>query len=263
MEKISSTNTSGLAEEYVSIIIPVYNESNKIIDTLQETYAFMLNNFLNFEIIVVDDGSNDNTVILVEEFIKQKCGIKLIKNVHKGKGHTVWTGMMASGGEYVCMCDADLATPIKELISFIGELKVSEDSIAIASRAINGSNRVGEPFYRNMIGRVYNLLVQVIVLPGIKDSQCGFKVFKGDVARDIFRSLKIYGNASKEISSAFFGAFDVEVLYVAKKKGYKYKEIPVRWIFVETSRLNFLYNSFFMLKDTLQIRINDWRGFYS
>lgn len=247
----------------ISVVIPVYNESDNIVNNLQIVYDFLQNHFNSFEILVIDDGSKDETAILVERFGKNIEQIKLIRNTHKGKGYAVWVGINNAKGEYICMCDADLATPIEELLFFIDFLEKSDFSIAIASRALKEASRIGEPFYRNLMGRVFNLLVQIIALPGVKDSQCGFKVFKQDVAKDIFKLLRIYGSNSKDISSSFFGAFDVEVLYIAKKRGFKFKEIPVKWQFVKTSRLNVLYNTFFMFKDVIRIKLNDWKGYYN
>ncbi|MFZ2664601.1 MAG: glycosyltransferase family 2 protein, partial [Patescibacteria group bacterium] len=125
-----------------------------------------------------------------------------------------------------------------------------------------GARRIGEPFYRHLMGRVFNLLVQLIALPGISDSQCGFKLFKGDVAKDVFSRLSIYGVKAVDIEKPYLGAWDVEVLYLARKLGYTIKQVPVTWTFVKTKRLSPVKDSLKMAWDVLKIRVNDLRGKY-
>ncbi len=125
-----------------------------------------------------------------------------------------------------------------------------------------GASRIGEPFYRHLMGRVFNFVVQVIALPGINDSQCGFKLFKGAVAKDLFSRLKVYGASAPEIKKAYFGAFDVEVLYLAKKLKYSVKEVPVTWTYVKTNRVSPFIDSIKMFSDVVKIKLNDLRGVY-
>ena len=245
-----------------SIIIPVYNESDKIIPTLTQVMIFMKNFSDSFEVIVVDDGSEDNTVVLVENYSQEHPEIKLIKNRHKGKGPTVWSGMAKAEGRYIYMADADLSTPIDELKLLFNWLMEHDFDIVIASREGIGANRVNEPYYRHLMGRLFNYVVQLIALPGIKDSQCGFKLFRKKAAKDIFKRLAIYGRESKELKKGYMGAFDVEVLFLARKLGYKIKEVSVTWTYVKTSRLNPLSDSIKMVSDVLKVRINDLRGLY-
>ncbi len=245
-----------------SIVTPAYNEADKITTTLRQMLGFMREYSTEFEIIIVDDGSKDNTAQIVEEYSKENPEVRVIRNKHKGKGPAVWRGMMEAQGDLIYMADADLATPISELKKLSNWIKDHDFDIVIASREGVGAVRVKEPFYRHFVGRVFNFLVQTVALPGIKDSQCGFKLFKKQAAKDIFGKLKIYGDDAPERDQPFFGAFDVEVLYLAKKLGYKVKELPVTWNFVKTPRFNFIYNSFNMAKDVLKVRINDMRGVY-
>lgn len=245
-----------------SIVIPAYNESDKITSSLTQVVNFMRSYATSFEIIVVDDGSSDNTAALVETYSKTNPEVKIIRNKHKGKGPTVWTGIMAAQGDLVYMCDADLSAPISELKKLAFWITEHEYDIVIASREGAGAVRIKEPFYRHFIGRGFNILVQLFALPGIKDTQCGFKLFKKDVAKNIFKMLHIYGQDAAEIKDAYMGAFDVEVLYLAKKKKYKIKELPVVWTHVPTNRLNTIRDSFKMLKDVLAVRVNDWKGVY-
>jgi dolichyl-phosphate beta-glucosyltransferase len=160
------------------------------------------------------------------------------------------------------MADADLSTPISELKKLSVWIKDQDFDIVICSREGHGAQRVGEPIYRHLVGRIFNTFVQVVALPGIKDTQCGFKLFKGDVAKKVFNKLKVYGEVPPEIKKPFFGALDVEVLFIARKLGYKIKEVPVLWTFVKTTRFNFVQNSLKMARDLMLIRMRDLIGEY-
>lgn len=245
-----------------SIVIPMYNEADKITSSLTQVVNFMNGFSDSYEVLAIDDGSSDNTVAKVEEYIKDYPQIKLFKNVHKGKGPTIWAGVMHAQGEYIYLADADLSAPISELKKLFFWISEHDFDIVIASREGVGSVRVSEPLYRHIMGRVFNLLVQLIALPGIKDSQCGFKLFKSKVAKDIFTRLHIYGPSAKEISQAYFGAFDVEVLFLARKLGYKLKEVPVAWTYVKTTRLSPFRDSLKMALDVFKVKLNDLKGFY-
>lgn len=245
-----------------SIVIPAYNESDKITSTLTQIISFMKDFSQEYEVIVVDDGSTDNTSIIVDEYSLGIPEIKLIKNNHKGKGHTIWTGINAAQGEYIYMCDADLATPISEIKKMLVWLNEHDFDIVIASRQGLGAKRIDEPFYRHFIGRAFNLWVQLFALKGISDSQCGFKLFKKHAAKEIFGRLSIYGENAKETNKPFFGAFDVEVLFIARKLGFKIKELPVEWHHIKTKNFDFFNNSYKMALDVLKVRINELKGVY-
>jgi glycosyltransferase involved in cell wall biosynthesis len=245
-----------------SIVISAYNEESRITKTLTQTLSFMNGFAPSFEIIVVDDGSKDRTADVTEEYAKDHPEIKLIRNVHKGKAGGIRTGMLASSGKLVLMMDADMATPLEELKRLATWLTDNTFDIAIASREGIGSQRKDEPFYRHLMGRVFNTLVRTTLGLEFQDTQCGFKLFKGDVARKIFSHLIIYGDDLPQIDKPFFGAFDVEVLYCAKRMGYKIKDVPVKWNYVPTTRLNALSNSFKMGRDVLRIKILGLKGAY-
>lgn len=245
-----------------SIVIPAYNESDKIVPTLTQVVTFMRNFSDSFEVVVVDDGSEDNTVELIEKHIKEYPEIKLVKNPHKGKGPTVWTGIMTAEGRFIYMADADLSTPIEELKGLFHWMMEHDFDIVIASREGVGADRVNEPYYRHLMGRLFNYVVQLIALPGIKDSQCGFKLFRKKAAKEIFRRLEIYGKDAKELDKGYMGAFDVEVLYLARKLGFKIKEVSVTWRYVKTTRLNPVSDSIKMVIDVIKVRVNDVRGLY-
>lgn len=245
-----------------SIVIPAYNEADKINSTLTQVFSFMRGFVESFEVIVVDDGSSDNTAELVKQYAKENSELILVENPHKGKGPTVWTGIKKAKGQYICMTDADLSTPIEELKKLFHWISDHDYDIVIASREGVGSRRIDEPFYRHLMGRVFNFFVQLIALPGIRDSQCGFKLFKAGPAKEIIKRLHIYGEEAKEIKRSYMGAFDVEILYIAKKLDYKIKELSVTWKYVKTTRLNPFSDSVNMLRDIIKVRFNDIKGVY-
>jgi dolichyl-phosphate beta-glucosyltransferase len=245
-----------------SIVIPAYNEEDKITSTLTQVVNFMRNFTDSFEVLIVNDGSADKTASKVLDYSKDNSEVTLIDNPHKGKGFAVWTGMLKAQGELIYMADADLSAPIEDLKKFsVWSLEQGFD-VVIGSREGFGAKRVGEPWYRHVMGRAFNLFVQVVAVPGISDSQCGFKLFTKKSAKDIFSRMQVYGADTKEIKSTFFGAWDVEVLFLARRLGYKIKQIPVTWVYVKSKKFNIIANSVKMARDVLKIRINDIRGRY-
>ena len=246
-----------------SIVISAYNEESRITKTLTQTLSFMNQFAPAFEIIVVDDGSKDKTADVVEEYAKDHSEIKLIKNIHKGKAGGIRTGMLKSSGKMVLMMDADMATPLEELKRLATWISDNDFDISIASREGIGALRQNEPLYRHIMGRVFNLLIRIALGLEFQDTQCGFKLFKGDVARKVFDRLLVYGENLPQIDKPFFGAFDVEVLYCAKQMGYKIKDVPVKWNYVPTTRLNALANSYKMARDVMRIKILGLKGAYT
>ncbi|MFA6281668.1 MAG: dolichyl-phosphate beta-glucosyltransferase [Candidatus Omnitrophota bacterium] len=230
---------------FISIIIPAYNEEERLKTSLDKLCQYLTGKDYEYEVIVVDDGSSDKTSQTVLESKLAKSGkvIFLSNGENKGKGFSVKRGILHSVGEYVLFSDADFSTPIEELDKLLSFLKEGYD-IAVGSRSVKGANvTVHQPFYRETMGKVFNFLVQFFVLKGIHDTQCGFKLFRGPCAKSIAQELKIDR----------FG-FDVEMLYLANKKNYKIKEVPVTWINSTTSKVNPIKDSLNMFLELLSIK---------
>lgn len=245
---------------FLSIVIPAYNEEENLGKDLLDKPAAYLKKFPHsYQVIVVDDGSTDKTARLIEKFIANKKHWQLVSNLHQGKAATVATGIKLAKGENVLFTDLDQATPLSEIEKLLPFLKKSYD-VVIGSREVKGSTREKEPFYRHLMGKGFNLVVRLFAFSGIHDTQCGFKLFKTKVARELFSSLQVYKPGV--IKDAFTGAFDVEILYLALKRGYKIAEAPVFWRHYKTTRINPLKDSIRMFFDVLKIRFYDFLGKY-
>ena len=245
---------------YLSIVIPAYNEEpNFKKGLIDEVPKYLQKQSYSSEVILVDDGSDDKTAELGVKFAKKYKDIKVVKNPHQGKAETVKTGVMKAKGEFILFTDFDQATPISEVEKLLPLFP--EHDIAIGSRQLSGAKREKEPFYRHLMGLVFNLLVQMIAVRGIWDTQAGFKCFKSSVAKELFSKLKVYGKG-KQVKGALVTAFDVELLFIAKKMGYKIKEVPIIWHHVATSRVSPIKDSLRMLRDVIKVRLNDLRGVY-
>lgn len=230
---------------FLSIIIPAYNEQKRLKDTLDKVYSYLGVQKYQWEVIVVDDGSCDKTQeAILNSDLNSGGKLLLLKNErNKGKGFSVKKGILAAKGEYILFSDADLSTPIEEFDELFLHIQSGYD-IVIGSRSIQGAQvRVHQPFYREMMGKFFNFLVQLFTLKGIIDTQCGFKVFRANVAKAIAKQLTIDGFA-----------FDVEMLYLAQKKNYKIKEVPVIWLNSPTSKVNPIFDSWKMFIDLLSIK---------
>lgn len=226
---------------YLSLIIPAYNEEKRIGNTLKLAIAYLDSKHFPYEIVVVDDGSKDNTIEVAKGFAPIVNVINYGGN--RGKGAAVQYGMMNSIGDFKLFSDADLSTPIYESDKILKYLTNGYD-VAIGSRAVDTSLvKKHQPFYREFMGKTFNKIVRALVVRGIKDTQCGFKGFSEKAANDVFSIAKIPG----------FG-FDVEILYLAKKMGYKIAEIPVEWYNDERTTVNPIKDSLRMFQDLLIIK---------
>ncbi len=237
------------AEPLLSIIIPAYNEEKRLPRSLDKIVAFLQEQPEPMEVLIVENGSTDRTTEIAEAYAARYPFIRVLHSP-KGKGAAVRTGMMAGRGRYLFMCDSDLSMPIEEVRKFLPPILDNYD-IAIASREGPGAHRYGEPVYRHIMGRVFNLIIRVLAVPGLQDTQCGFKSFRREVAREIFALQKMDG-----------WAFDVEALFIALRRGYKVIPVPINWYFDPDSRVRPLHDTWRMFRDVLKIRINGWRGAY-
>ena len=245
---------------YFSVIIPAYNEEpNFKKGTLDEVPKYLEKQDYSYEILIVDDGSDDNTAKLADAFAKKYKNVRVIKNPHQGKAETVKTGVEKANGELILFTDFDQATPLSEAEKLLPYFP--DYDIVIGSRQLPGAKREKEPIHRHLMGLVFNLIVQLIAVRGIWDTQAGFKCFKSQPAKELFKQLKVYGQG-KKVQGALVTAFDVELLFIAKKRGYKIKEIPIIWHHVATSRVNPLKDSLRMFRDVVKIRLNDFKGVY-
>ncbi len=233
------------ADKIISIVIPAYNEEKRIKGSLSETCAFLNNSGWNYEIIVVDDGSSDGTSQIVESMVTYFPNVTLVRyEKNKGKGHALRTGVLLTKGDFVLVMDADLSTPIEELQKLMPHLSGGGFDIAIGSRALALSDIIKkQPWWRRGMGKTFNQIVKMLVIGGFSDTQCGFKLFTGDVARNLFLEAKI---------DRF--AYDVEILARAKRKGCGIKEVPIRWIDSPESRVDPMKDSLKMLADLVRIR---------
>ena len=235
---------------FLSIIIPAYNEEKRLPRTLEQACAFVNAQPYSAEILVVENGSRDRTTEIAKEFAARYPFVRSLHSEPRGKGWAVRTGMLAATGDYRFICDADFSMPIEEINRFLPPA-ILDAPIIIASREGPGATRYNEPNYRHFIGRIFNAMVKIFALPGLQDSQCGFKCLRADIAEQLFPLQTITG-----------WAFDVEVLYIARKRRIPIRELGIPWYFNPDSKVHFLRDSWRMATDLLQIRWNSLWGRY-
>ncbi len=235
----------------LSVVLPAYNEQARLPYTLSELGRYIRQQRLDCEVIVVDNGSTDATSVVVQQALAGfRSRLRLIRTDRRGKGLAVRAGMLAARGQVVLFADADLSWSLDELERFpslVDELT----PVVIGSREGSGARRVDEPGYRHLMGRVFNRIVQWLALPGIEDSQCGFKAFSAEAARAVFSLQTLAG----------FG-FDVEILFLARRLGYGILVVPLRWEHKENSRVAPLADTLRMLRDVARVRWRAQRGVY-
>ena len=237
-----------MMEDVLSVVVPAYNERARLPPTLRKIAAFLHGR--PHEIVVVDDGSTDGTAEAAQE-VGGGAVVVLRNEGNRGKGYSVRRGMLAARGERRLFSDADLSTPIEELARLERALDEGHQ-IAIGSRALAGARiEVRQPWYRENMGRLFNLFVRALAVPGVRDTQCGFKLFTGAAAQAVFSTARLDGFS-----------FDVEALYIARQLGYRIAEVPVSWRNDAATRVGLL-GGFQAFPDLLRIRLNDWRGCYS
>ncbi|MCI0627377.1 MAG: glycosyltransferase family 2 protein [Acidobacteria bacterium] len=237
----------------LSIIVPAYNEARRIPRTLEILRQYLDGKGWRAEVIVVNDGSSDDTLAVVEKFRGQWDALRLLDNGdNRGKGFSVRSGALDAQGEVILFTDADLSAPITEMPKLVDPILKGDCDVTFGSRAVDRSLiGVHQSPFRETSGRIFNLFVQGLTGLPFKDTQCGFKAFRRQRAVPVFQRQRIMG----------FG-FDPEILYIAKKRGLRLREIPVRWDHVEGTTVRFLKDSCQMFLDLLLIRWNDVCGKY-
>ncbi len=242
----------------LSIVIPAYNEERTIKNgSLQDVWNYLNKQNYNWEIIVVDDASTDRTLSLSKDFAKSHKGITVLPEPHRGKGGTVIAGMLKASGDIVIFADMDQATPINQVEKLLPKFNQGFD-IVIGSR----SGREGAPLIRKAMAYGFSLLRTIVLRLPYRDTQCGFKAFKKDAARSIFDKMRVVNEKILEGGASVSAGFDLEVLYIARKLGYKVAEVEVEWHHKQTERINPIKDSYEGLRDLLKVRFNALFGKY-
>ncbi len=237
----------------LSVVIPAYNEEKRLQPTLERIHKFLAAQARTWEIVVVDDGSSDGTVALVERLQDEIPNLRVVASKpNRGKGSAVRIGMIAARGEVRVMCDADGSMPPEEMPLLLARIASGEAEIAIGSRYADGAKvAVKQPLYRRLWSRLANKVIQRALVPGVLDTQCGFKAFTAEAANDLFGRAKIDG-----------WAFDLEILALARRRNHRIAEVAVEWTDDNRSRVNPLKDMWKVIKEAVQIRKNLRRGVY-
>ncbi len=235
---------------FLSIVIPAHNEASRLPPSLLKIQEFLASQPYSAEVLVIENGSLDRTLEIARDFARGAPFLRVLHEEERGKGLAVRRGMLEACGEYRFICDADLSMPIEQVNRFLPPT-LAHPEIAIGSREIAGAVRYHEPAYRHLIGRVFNTLVRWAALPGLQDTQCGFKCFHRTAAEAIFPLQTLPGMS-----------FDVEVLYIARKLGFSIQEVPIDWYFDPDSRVRLVQDSMRMFTDLMAIRRNAQQGLY-
>ena len=238
----------------LSIVIPAYNEAQRLPPTLDRVASFLATLPLRTEIIVVDDGSKDDTCGVVERTMHRMPTLRLVRqSPNRGKGAAVRAGMLAARGQIRVMCDADCSMPPEQLPRLLAPITACSSEISIGSRYAEGARTdVKQPFYRVLWSRLANKVIQRSLVPGVRDTQCGFKAFTAEAARDLFSRARIDG-----------WAFDLEILALARRRGYSIQEVGVEWMDDARSRINPLKDMWKVIREALTIRKNLRKGVYN
>ena len=230
----------------ISVVIPAFNEEERLGATLRQVVGYLRRRGVSYEVIVVDDGSRDRTIETAEALAASltETGVRVLRHErNRGKGAAVRTGVLASRGAEVLLTDADASTPIEEIEKL--ERRLPEAPVVIGSRAVAGADiRQHQPFYRELMGKTFNLIIHLLGVRGLQDTQCGFKLMAGDVARELCAEQKIDGFA-----------FDVELVWLARRHGYRVAEVGVIWVNSPDSRVDPLRSSLSMFRDVLRMRL--------
>ena len=255
-------NSTFHSKPYLSLVIPAYNEEKNLKrGVLESVYEYLVKQKYTWEVIIVDDGSIDQTAKIINSFVTKHKGFNLYVEPHRGKGGTVIAGMLKANGQIVVFDDMDQATPINQLEKVIPIIENGYD-IAIGSR----SGRKGANIIRKIMAFGFMVLRTIILRLPFKDTQCGFKAFKSQVVKPIFEKMKIFSDIHNAGGSAVTAGFDLELLYIARKLKYKVCEVPVEWEEKGdrgTSGVNPLKDSWEGFRDLIRVRINAFQGKYA
>ncbi len=243
---------------FLTIVIPAYNEERRLPPSLRTVADYLRAQPWAAEVVVVENGSTDLTSEVVERFIRDEVRdddnfeVRLMHSA-PGKGAAVKVGMLAGRGDFLFICDADFSMPVTEIGKFLPPAQAEHGyDVAIASRELPGAVRYNEPFYRHLMGRVFNMLVRVLAVSGIQDTQCGFKCFTREAAQTVFPLQKIDG-----------WGFDVEVLYIARQRKLRLTEVPIDWYYQTDSRVRPVHDTINMVRELLKIRRMGRQGVYN
>lgn len=241
---------------YLSVVIPAYKEGDNLKRNVLETvYSYLKSQKYTWEVLVVNDGSPDDTKTEAEKHIKKLKGFKLINEPHRGKGGTVIAGVLKAQGEIILFTDMDQATPIQELEKVLPKFNEGYD-LVIGSR----SGRKGEPISRKVMAYGFSFLRFIVLRLPYKDTQCGFKAITKEASKKVFTNMKLFSLEKK--STGVTAGFDLELLYIARKKHLKVSEVPVSWEHVGSVRVNPIKDSWLGFKAMIQVRMNALSGSY-
>lgn len=238
------------ARTNVSIVVPAFNEESRLDETLIDLSTFLAQQPWDWEVRVVDDGSTDGTCRIVEDHARRNRNIVLQREPHRGKGGAVKAGLLSARAAFRFICDADLSMPVSELPRFLPP-RLENFDVAIGSREGFGARRIGEPLIRHLAGRMFNFAVQRLSVPGIEDTQCGFKMFTAAAVEAIFPLVQVDG-----------WAFDIEVLCIARARGLRIVEVPVEWHYRRASQVSLLRDGVAMFRELIRIGARARRGAY-
>ena len=227
---------------FLSIVLPAHNEEQRLPQTLLQLNEFIKNQPYGVEIVIVENASSDRTLEIAREFAEKNKNVLVIHEERPGKGLAVKQGMLAASGDFRFFCDVDFSMPVDQIPRFLPP-QLNGVDIAIASREAKGAVRYDEPLYRHFVGRIFNMMVWVLALPGINDTQCGFKCFSAEASNRLFPLQTIDG-----------WTFDVEILAIAKKLGYKIVEIPVPWYYQPQSKVRVVRDFMRTFKELIKVR---------
>lgn len=238
-------------EIFFSLILPAHNEQERLPGCIEKVAAFVSTFKYPIEVLIVENASSDKTFEMAESYAEKYEWLRAIKDDQRGKGRAVRTGMLAARGRIRFFADVDFSMPIDEIYNFLPPRMTDRFDVAIGSREAEGAVRYDEPELRHFTGRVFNWVVRILAVHGLKDTQCGFKCFTAEAAEKLFSRQKIDG-----------WAFDAEVLFIAQQLGLRIIEVPVQWYYDGSSKIHIWSDAIKMIRELVQIRINAWKGLY-